>query len=179
MEPFWSSINEPVLRQGDLLRGCLIPQFPPDFAVAADTALVVQVDQADLIVITQSCDLEHGGVSLVAMCPVWPVPAFEAAQAAHGRSRSAAASRDFWNNVRKGRSPTLHLLTSPTNPNDARSALVVDFRAIYSLPFPYLTRHAAQAGNRWRLRSPFLEHFSQALARSFMRVGLPSSVPEF
>ncbi|NUQ64451.1 MAG: AbrB/MazE/SpoVT family DNA-binding domain-containing protein [Pirellulales bacterium] len=25
----------------------------------------------------------------------------------------------------------------------------------------------------------FLEHFSQAFARSFMRVGLPSSVPEF
>ena len=140
---------------------------------------MVQVDQADLIVITQSCDLEHGGLSLVAMCPIWSIPAFEAAQAAHGRSRSAAASRDFWNNVRKGRSPTLHLLASPTNPADARSALVVDFRAIYSLPFLYLTHHAAQVGDRWRLRSPFLEHFSQAFARSFMRVGLPSSVPEF
>lgn len=58
------------------------------------------------------------------------------------------------------RSSTLHLLASPTNPADARSALVVDFRAIYSLPVAYLNRHAVQVGDRWRLRSPFLEHFS-------------------
>ena len=89
------------------------------------------------------------------------------------------AWRDYWNNVRKGRSPTLHLLASPTEPTDPRAALLVDFRAIYSLPFDYLIRHADQMGARWRLRSPFLEHFSQAFARSFMRVGLPSSVPEF
>jgi hypothetical protein len=61
MERFWTPINEPALRQGDLLPGCLIPEFPPDFDVATKTAPVVQVDQADLIVITQSCDLEHGG----------------------------------------------------------------------------------------------------------------------
>jgi hypothetical protein len=38
---------------------------------------------------------------------------------------------------------------------------------------------AAALGNRWRLQSPFLEHFSQAFARFFMRVGLPSAVPPF
>lgn len=64
-------------------------------------------------------------------------------------------------------------------PQEARAALLVDFRAIYSLPFAYLSRQAQQLGNRWRLRSPYLEHFSQAVARSFMRVGLPSAVPEF
>ena len=129
--------------------------------------------------VTQSCDLEHGKLSLVALCPVWSIPAFEAAQAGHGRTRSGVAWRDYWNNVRKGRSPTLHLLASPTEPTDPRAALLVDFRAIYSLPFDYLIRHADQMAARWRLRSPFLEHFSQAFARSFMRVGLPSSVPEF
>jgi hypothetical protein len=179
MEPFWTSINEPVLRQGDLLPECWIPEFSPDFAVNSETPLVIQANQADLIVITQSCDLEHGRLSLVAMCPVWTIPAFEAAQTAHGGTKPAKAWRDFWNNVRKGRSPTLHLLASPTMPTDARSSWLVDFRAIYTLPYAYLTRHAVQLGDRWRLRSPFLEHFSQAFARSFMRVGLPSSVPEF
>lgn len=81
METFWTPINETVLRQGDLLPGCSIPELPPDFDAEAKSALLVQVDQADLIVITQSCDLEHGGLSLVAMCPVWSIPAFEAAQA--------------------------------------------------------------------------------------------------
>ena len=179
MEPFWSQINESVLQQGDLLPGCWIPEFPPDFATNTDTPLLIQTDQADLIVITQSCDLQQGRLSLVAMCPVWTIPDFEAAQAAHGHTRSERAWRDFWNNVRKGRSPALHLLASPINPTAARLALLVDFRAIYSLPLAYLARHADQIGDRWRLRSPFLEHFSQAFARSFMRVGLPSSVPEF
>lgn len=179
MEPFWTSINESVLQQGDLLMECWIPEFPHDFALNTDTAVVIHADQADLIVITQSCDLKHGRLSLAAMCPVWSIPAFESAQEAHGRSKSAKGWRDFWNNVRKGRSAALHLLASPESPIDPRSALVVDFRAVYSLPLAYLTRHAAQVGDRWRLRSPFLEHFSQAFARSFMRVGLPSSIPEF
>lgn len=179
MEPFWTSINEAALRQGDLLPGCWVPEFPPDFAVQTAETRIIQADQANLLVMTQSCDLEQGHVSLVALCPVWSIPEFEAAQASQDRSKSVKSWRDYWNNVRKGRSPTLHLLASPTTPNAARAALLVDFRAIYSLPFDYLTRHAGELGDRWRLRSPFLEHFSQAFARSFMRVGLPSSVPEF
>jgi len=55
----------------------------------------------------------------------------------------------------------------------------VDFGLILSLPFPGLTRHANSLGDRWRLQPPFLEHFSQAFARFFMRVGLPSSIPSF
>ena len=154
-------------------------RFPPDFAIPTSETRIVQADQADLIVMTQSCDLEQGHAALVALCPIWPIPVFEAAQTSLGRNKSPKAWQDYWNNVRKGRSPTLHLLASPTTPNEARAALLVDFRVIYSLPSDYLIRHAGQLGDRWRLRSPFLEHFSQAFARSFMRVGLPSSVPEF
>lgn len=39
MEPFWTSVNEPLLRQGDFLPGCSIPEFPPDFAVDTKTTL--------------------------------------------------------------------------------------------------------------------------------------------
>ncbi len=59
------------------------------------------------------------------------------------------------------------------------TALVVDFREIYSLPFELLTLQAEAAEKRWRLKSPYLEHFSQAFARFFMRVGLPSAIPPF
>jgi len=182
MEPFWTSVREATLQQGDLLPDCWIPEYPADFAEHTDETRIVQADQADLIVITQTCDLEHGKVSLIALCPVWSIDAFEKAQASQGRGKAGKAGKawqDYWNNVRKGRSPTLHLLASPTAPTFARAALLVDFRAIYSLPLGYLSRHASQLGDRWRLRSPFLEHFSQAFARSFMRIGLPSSVPEF
>ena len=38
----------------------------------------------------------------------------------------------------------------------------------FPLQSDYLTDHAAQSGPRWRLLSPFLEHFSQALASFFI-----------
>jgi hypothetical protein len=62
---------------------------------------------------------------------------------------------------------------------DNRASLVVDFRQIFSLPVAYLRMHAAILGSRWRLQSPFREHFSQAFARFFMRVGLPAAIPAF
>ena len=57
-------------RQGDLLPDCWIPEFPPDFADQTDDARIIQADQADLIIIAQSCDLEHGKITLVALCPI-------------------------------------------------------------------------------------------------------------
>jgi hypothetical protein len=137
----------------------------------------VPLKEYDLIIVTQSCDLENRKAALVALCPIWPVPEFEQAQPDQGISPKRWADR--WNNVRKGREPGLHLLASPTEPANARAALVADFREIYSLPYEYLLRRAAALTTRWRLRSPYLEHFSQAFARFFMRVGLPSMVPEF
>jgi hypothetical protein len=111
-------------------------------------------------------------LALVAACPIYPVGDFEVVNLAF-------AKKGRWNEVLKGRIEVLHLLASPANPENNREALVVDFREIYSLPTSYLTARAGQLGQRWHLRSPYLEHFSQAFARFFMRVGLPSTIPLF
>ena len=71
------------------------------------------------------------------------------------------------------------MLASPVAPGDNSQALVADFREIFSLPLDYVARLADEAGERNRLRSPYLEHFSQAFARLFMRVGLPSDIRPF
>ena len=170
VERFWLEINEAALRQGDFLPRCLVPTFEND--LSAVLAHEIVTDEYDLIVVTQSCDLEQRKVRLVAACPIYAVPQFESVN-------PAFAKKGRWNEVLKGRIEGLHLLASPTNPENNREALVVDFREIYSLPIDYLVVHAAQLGSRWRLRSPYLEHFSQALARFFMRVGLPSTIPTF
>lgn len=170
VEPFWTEIHEAVLRQGDRLPHCLVPVFGPELAAAGTHE--VTADEYDLIVVTQSCDLEQQKVHLVAACPIFPVVEFEAVNPAFGK-------KGRWNEVLKGRVEGLHLLASPANPSNNREALVVDFREIYSLPFEYLMSRASQLGARWRLRSPYLEHFSQAFARFFMRVGLPSTIPPF
>src|SRR5207247_1878823 len=105
------------LRQGDYLPRCLVPVFGPDFAAAGIHE--VTAEEYDLIVVTQSCDLEQGKVRLVAACSIYPVLEFEAVN-------PAFAKKGRWNEVLKGRVEGLHLLSSPANPEDNREALVVD-----------------------------------------------------
>ena len=167
---FWIQVNEPELAQGDVLKNCLIPLFSPDFG--NHDSEEVPVSEADLIIVTQTCDLVNQKADLVALCPIHTLQSFE-------ERNPKFKAKGRWEEVRKGRVEGLHLLGSPGNPEDNQGSLVVDFGQIFSLPFAYLVKRAGDLGKRWRLDSPFLEHFSQAFARYFMRVGLPSSIPPF
>lgn len=165
---FWTQVETSQLAQGDFLPDCRVPIF---FVTGSEIQEVPTVEY-DLLIVTQSCDLENQKTSLVACRPVYPIGDFE-------RVNVGFQKKGRWEEVRKGRIEGLHLLGSRTDPLDNRSASVVDFREIYSLPFGYLTERAATIGSRWRLAPPFLEHFSQSFARFFMRVGLPASIPPF
>lgn len=171
MKPFWIQTSGAQLAQGDFLPGCHVPAFGEDFGIEG-REVEVAIKEIDLIVVTQSCDLENGKMALVALCPIHTLDTFE-------QTNPKFKSKGRWETVRKGQQPGLHLLASPKTPEENRAALVVDFGEIHSLPPNYVMKRAAQLGSRWRLDSPFLEHFSQALARYFMRVGLPSSITPF
>ena len=69
-ESFWDKVNEPTLRQGDYLPDCHVPIFRDP--TVTQKPQEVPIDIFDLIVLTQSCDLEQGKVRLVAMCPIFP-----------------------------------------------------------------------------------------------------------
>jgi hypothetical protein len=56
VEPFWTQVSDASLRQGDYLPGCLVPVFGPD--LSSGSVHDVFADEYDLIVVTQSCDLE-------------------------------------------------------------------------------------------------------------------------
>jgi hypothetical protein len=88
--------------------------------------------------------LEQNKIRLVATCPIYSVSEFEAVN-------PLFAKKGRWNEVLKGRVEGLHLLASPTDPENNRDAMVVDFREIYSLPFDALTLRATQLSSRWRL----------------------------
>ena len=170
IEPWWRTVSGEELAQGDLIPGCEMPFFVTQLQTGATTD--VEVVQATLIIVSQTCDLFNNKAQFVACCGVHTLDEFE-------NQDSDYARKGRWEEVRKGREPSLHLLASPVDPDNNRKALVVDFGHIVSLPIQYLRGHAATCGARDRLVSPFLEHFSQSLARFFMRVGLPSSLPPF
>jgi hypothetical protein len=171
MAGFFSMLNGATLAQGDLLPNCPVPEYPSAFT-ANGGVLQIPYRTGHLIVVTQTCDLENGKAWLVALCPAFSIAELAKADPKFKKSGEL-------NSIRKGRYEALHMLACPEDNQKAEEALVVDFREMYSLPFAFLSRYAESIGDRWRLNSPYLEHFSQAFARFFMRVGLPSSIPEF
>jgi len=168
---WWSEIKGPTLAQGDYLPRCIVPFFDPDYGTGSD-GRVVLVKEYDCIVVTQSCDLENDKAPLVAMCPIMLLANYEIIN-------PASTKKGAWERVRQGRVEGIHLLASMHDSADNRQCFVIDFHEIYSLPIAYLKSHASSLEHRWRLQSPYLEHFSQAFARFFMRVGLPSSIAAF
>jgi len=177
VEIWWERVEDETLHQGDFFPGCVVPLLPDDFADPQRGETPIPLFERDLIVFTQSCDLAHAKISIVALGSAFTIREFQEAHTGHPVSRKAWLSR--WNNVRKGREPALHLLQSPIARDDSGSILVVDFRESFGLPLAYLRERASRPGHRWRLKSPYLEHFSQAIARFYMRVGLPSPISEF
>ena len=169
---FWIEISGDALAQGDWLKDAPIPVFGPEFGGSAKGQAPVPIRLGDVIVMTQSCDLEQKKSPLVACCRITNLVEFE-------QVNPKAVKPGWWEAVRQGRVEGLHLLASPLAPENNRFAIVVDFRQIYSLPVDYLGAHAQSLGMRWRLQSPYLEHFSQAFARFFMRVGLPTAIPAY
>ena len=176
---FWEPAvdSDLTLSQGDLLPDCPVPILPKSYPVSpADAKDVgsqpVEVRRGDLIVVTQTCDLANGKVKFASLCPVRPLAEYVGSDPNHWTDEACEE-------IRRGGRPSLHMLGSPERPGENRAALLVNFRQIVSLPTDYLGRHAESLAVRHRLRSPYLEHFSQAFARFFMRVGLPSDIPRF
>ena len=165
--PFWASVRGPQLAQGDYLPRCPVPLFPADYG-GAEGYFSVGIESSESIVLTQTCDLANGKAQLVALCQFYAVSKVVA-------SGGKLFTTDRLEEIRKGRVEGLHMIAAP----DELGVRVADFRDIYSLPVAFLAGHADSLGPRWRLKSPYLEHFSQAFARFFMRVGLPVAIPPF
>jgi len=171
MNDVWNSYQGADLRQGDVLPDCAIAIIPDQFsAETQDDVLLVETRR--LIVVTQSCDLANRKAPYVALCPVQKLDEMEVADV-----KFAVQGR--WEEVRRGKVEGLYMLPSTVDPSVNQDALVADFRMIVSLPIGYLSSHSASIGSRPRLKSPYVEHFSQSFARFFMRVGLPSQIPQF
>jgi hypothetical protein len=101
MKPFWAKVKGPDLAQGDFLPGCLVPVFKPEFGQGRREEDVL-VTPGDLVIVTQSCDLENRKVEFVALCPIHSLASFEARNP-HFRQPKK------WEEVRKGRVEGLHL----------------------------------------------------------------------
>lgn len=167
--PWYVSITGNELRQGDILFDC--PVIVPTFQSTAPAVASLDADilTYDVIVLSQSCDLEQDKLELVLVCPHWPLSVFAAKQEYF---KSTKGKTD----LQRGNVPGYHLLNRATETALLPELRVVDFRNVFSLPPGFLKSHCVQSGPRLRLLPPYREHLAQAFARFFMRVGLPIPV---
>jgi hypothetical protein len=165
------------LLQGDLIAGCPVSRISREWSFPLKWENVIaDVVAADLVVMTQSCDLENNKVSDVLLAQVisWPNMLREEI----GRGNLSVKSRDFRKKLVEGNVPGTSLL----HKHDMEPKLewsVVNFHRLYTLPKSFLEQYAQSLGPRLRLLSPYREHLAQAFARYFMRVGLPHDAKEF
>jgi hypothetical protein len=157
------------IEQGDLLQGfdVLVP-----LAAASDTdEIEVEWHRFNLVVMTQTCDIEHGKVRSLLLCPWWDLWDFIDAATAKGENWG----REVRENLRRGNIPGYHLL------NEADQGGIgiglVDFHEVYSAPTPRVREFLKGRRHHLRLCPPYREHLAQAFARFFMRVGLPVDIP--
>jgi hypothetical protein len=159
------------LSQGDFFEAC--PVVIPRTVIDRDTETVAaDVIEYDVVVMSQSCDLENRKVDIVLVCPVWSLSEFGMQNGYYGSTKGKEE-------LRKGYSTGYHLLNSCELEGFNKDYSIVDFRNVYGVPFNFLVQISKKKSHRLRLLPPYREHLSQAFARFFMRVGLPSDIPRF
>jgi hypothetical protein len=168
--PWYEVINSnDAFLQGDFVDSCPIV-IPPKKIEAK--SIKVEVNEYNVIILSQSCDLVYKKVKLVQVCPVCQ---FKEAE----QRFKFLKDRHIKNNLREGKVPAYHLLNKCEIKSFERDFIIVDFRSVYGVPFDFLSETLKTRGDRLRLLPPYREHLSQAFARFFMRVGLPVDIPAF
>lgn len=167
--PWYDLVEGSEISQGDIIESCPVIIVPPVENVSEGDEIEVVSREIDVIVMTQACDLEQGNVDSVILCGLTPVREV--------KTRSGKSpDRGYFKDVKDGKVVALHLLSDYQSEELKKDYYCVDLRQLYSLPLKTLEAIARNKGKRLRLLPPYREHLSQAFARVFMRVGLPSDI---
>lgn len=157
------------LEQGDLLLNCPIVLPPTNVNVEEWDSF--EVNEYDVVILSQSCDLAAKKINLVQVSPFTTLSEFCKINPNFNNYKSKE-------NIRRGYLPGYHLL-SKCDYLDSDDYLIIDFKSTFSVSFSFLEEFKKLSENRIRIKSPYKEHLSQSYARFYMRVGLPSDIPQF
>lgn len=166
--------NDNTIQQGDLLKDCPILIPPEKIEEQKNKEIEVDVQLYNVVVMSQSCDLVQKKVEIVSVCPYITWKAYLEQQDASMRVKKGPAA--LYEKLKQGVLPNHHLLYKDEEIG-LKNSLVVDFRYVYGIHFKYLDKYIKNQKTRIRLLPPYREHLSQAFARFFMRVGLPTDIP--
>jgi len=168
----WYTLVEPTstFKQGDIVKAC--PLIDPSSILEGKGEKTVNYYESDSIILSQSCDLEHGHLEIVLVSPLYPLEEFKI-------DKPYYKSSDGKEELRRRYLPGYFLLNECNITGFISKFRVVDFHNVYGIPFNYITRLAKTQGQRLRLLPPYRESLAQEFAKFFARVGYPVDIPEF
>lgn len=176
MSKWYEVVSSRGLEQGDLLREVPVPQVVGVQWPMRDGASVgVQVAFRDLVVLTQSCDLESDKVDEVLVAVIL---SYQQLWDKIGGTNPFLKSSAWRKSLRQGEQPAYCLLQN-LDGEAADHYAIADFHHLYSLPKKYLEEAAERQPGRLRLVAPYREHLAQSFAKYMMRVGLPITLHAF
>ncbi|MHA2031975.1 MAG: hypothetical protein ACW99Q_21600 [Candidatus Kariarchaeaceae archaeon] len=185
-EPWYESVSaDTPITQGDLIFNCPILswtsenidlQGAKEDEVLKGSTLAVS---ADVVVMTQACDLENEKVSNIIICPQTSINEYyefwQSDLQAKGQNPTPKAWKSHCNDICDGFIWNMSMLNKEELAGEMRIGIrIVNFHEVFTIPRSFLESLITQRGQeRFRLLPPYREHLSQAFARFFMRVGLP------
>lgn len=141
-----------------------------------------EVAKADVIVMSQACDLEQNKIRDVILCPHISLEKYkEHWEKIREKQTGQKPNKKEWTKTCKDISNGYVWNLAMLNQRDVKDLSlthrIVDFHNVYTLPRTFLeSLLQVKSQSRLCLRPPYREHLSQAFARFFMRVGLPTGI---
>jgi len=169
-EQWYKVKNSLPLEQGDILNSVQV--VVPTYQFLSGTTDKVPVAIENVVILTQSCDLAQEGktnwvqvAKLIDIETLFPT--------------LTNRTKGQLNTIIKGNSANYHMIESCNLANHECGRKIIDFREVFNLPVEYVQQLAIEQGDLISLNSPYKEHLSQAYARFYMRVGLPTNIPYY
>ncbi len=176
MESWWDEVEASDLMQGDFLKNTFVPI--PTVKVTKKGALsksafgfyTQKVAEYDVVILTQSCDLENNKVPNILVSPIYNLSGFQDTNLEYKSSR-------LLEEIRRGGNHGLHMLSSHLEPANQQKVFIVDFKEVYTLPKTYIEIHIKNIGKRLRLKDVYREKLSKAFGDFFSRVAIEHNIP--
>ncbi len=158
------------LEQGDIFYNCT--QLEPSIQNSErGDVLSVRMVKVDVIVLSQSCDLGHGKIKNVMVCPFSKL-----SNHLKNNFTTQGERKGHIKKLKRGEELQYHILNKQKQIFD--DFLVVDLKNAFGVTFEYLEGLRKSQDKNYRLLPPYREHLSQAFARIFMRIGLPEDISD-
>jgi hypothetical protein len=166
-----------ILEQGDFISGLSVPFATYSYTNVKNKSVKTKSvwQEADWIILTQSCDLDpnnNGGLDNIVICPVFTLSQFLQENPAYtGKSKK----KELLNNKKIG----LHSLKSTGYRWYPNEPYLVNFRDARIVSLRVVLEYLVTSKNKLRLRlnPPYREYMAARFGLLFSRIGYPVNFP--